>query len=136
MLGAIHTETALTKTECHYCGEMSLSSPRTRLAFFSESNSALPLFSFQGPAMKNQRVRGSQRSKMSEITPAFPRVPHSLPTESFRPFSSPDHSSHSVEAMTARWTTACHWRLQMRRSCRARTMTPPRHGRRFFSHPV
>ncbi len=24
----------------------------------------------------------------------------------------------------ARWTTACHWRLQMRRNCRVRTTTP------------
>ncbi len=27
--------------------------------------------------------------------------------------------------MTARWTTACHWRLQMQKSCRAHTTTLP-----------
>ncbi len=47
-LGTTHAETALTGTECHYCGDMSLSFLRSWLAFFSESNSAphaLPLFS-------------------------------------------------------------------------------------------
>ncbi len=113
-----------------------------QLAFFSESNSApraLLHFSSQGPARKKQRGRGSQRSEMSELTLALPprtsltpnHVPHSLPTESFHLFSSPARTSislrlraiwfHSVEAMTARWTTACHWRLQMQ----ARTTNPP-----------
>ncbi len=64
-----------------------------------------------------------------------PRVPHSLPIERFLPFSSPTQTSvplrlqailsHLVEAITATWTTACHWRLQMRRSCQARLTTPP-----------
>ncbi len=65
----------------------------------------------------------------------YPHVPHSFPTESFLPFSSPAWTiiplqlqaiwSHSVGALRARWTTTCHWRLQMQRSCRARTTTPP-----------
>ncbi len=64
----------------------------------------------------------------------YPHVPHSFPTESFLPFSSPARTiiplqlraiwSHSVGVLRARWTTTCHWRLQMRRSCRARTKTP------------
>ncbi len=33
-------ETALIGTECHHCGDVSLSSLRSRLAFFSESNPA------------------------------------------------------------------------------------------------
>ncbi len=33
---------------------------------------ALPLFSSQGPAGKKERGRGSQRSEMSELTPAVP----------------------------------------------------------------
>ncbi len=66
-LGAAHSETALTGTECYYCGDMSLSSLHSRLTFLSESNPApraLPLFSSQGPR-KKQRGRGSQRSEMS-----------------------------------------------------------------------
>ncbi len=58
--------------ECHYCGDMSLSSLRSRLAFFSESSSApraLPLFSSQGSVRKKQRGRGSHRSEMSKLTP-------------------------------------------------------------------
>ncbi len=39
-LGAAHAETALTGTEYHHCGDMSLSSLRSRLAFFSESKPA------------------------------------------------------------------------------------------------
>ncbi len=122
---------------------MSLSFLCSRLVLFSEYNPAprvFPLFSSQGPARKKQRGRGSQCPEMSELTPAVPPVPHSLPTESFHPFSSPVQTSiplqlraiwsHSVEAMTANWTTACHWRLQMPRSCRAHTTTPPPHSLR------
>ncbi len=52
-----------------------LHSRESRLALFSESNSApctLLLFSSQGLARKKQRGRGSQRSEMSELTPAVP----------------------------------------------------------------
>ncbi len=55
-LGAAHAETTLAGTECHYCGDMSLSSLRSRLAFFSDSNSAprvFLLFSSQGPSQVN-----------------------------------------------------------------------------------
>ncbi len=75
-----------------------------------------------------------------------PRVPHSLPIERFLPFSSPTQTSvplrlrailsHLVEAITATWTTACHWRLQMRRSCRARLTTPPTCSLRSPAHPA
>ncbi len=121
--GAAHAETALIGTECHHCGDVSLSSLRLRLAFFSESNPAprtLPLFSYQGPARKKQWGRGSQRSEMSELTPAV-SARTSLSPLSFHPFSSPARTSiplrlqtiwsHSVETMTARWTTAYHWWL-------------------------
>ncbi len=76
-LGTAKTETALTGTECHHCGDMSLSSLHSRLAFFSERNPTpctLPLFSSQGPVRKKQRDRGSQDLEMSELTPAVP--PH------------------------------------------------------------
>ncbi len=68
-LGAAHAETALTEMECHYCGDMCLSSLRSRLAFFSESNHApraLSLFSSQ------QQGRESQQPKMSELTMTVP----------------------------------------------------------------
>ncbi len=131
-LGAAHAETALTGTECHHCGDMSLSSLHSRLAFFSESNPALralPLFSYQGPARKKQWGRGSQHPEMSELTPAVTLHTPLSPHREFLPvlFTRPDqHPSVAwVGAIMGRWTTACHWRLQMRRSCQARTTTPP-----------
>ncbi len=158
-LGTAHAETALTRMECHHCGDMSLSSLRSWLAFFSESNPAacaLSLFSSQGPAedFSAQRWVCFRRLKT--------RVPHSLPTERFIPFSSPALTSiplwlraiwsRSVGAMTASWTTARHWQLQIPRSWRALTTTPPprclcspahpaqriqpRHGRQSFLHSV
>ncbi len=57
-------EKALSRTVCHHCGDMSLSSLRLRLAFFSETNPApraLPPFSSQGPERKRQQGRGFQR---------------------------------------------------------------------------
>ncbi len=70
---------------------------------------------------------------MSELLPAVPPRTSLSPQREFHPFSSPARTSiplwlraiwsHSVEAMTARWMTACHWRLQMRRSCWAHTTT-------------
>ncbi len=82
-LGAAHAETVLTGTEYHHCGDMGLSSLRSRLAFFSESKPApraLSLFSSQEPARKKQRGRGSQRPEMSELMLA---VPHSFPVRAF-----------------------------------------------------
>ncbi len=86
--------------------------------FFQRATPSLtpsPLFSPQGPARKKQLGRGSQHSEMSELTPVVPPCTSlSLPTESFHPLASPARTSislwlraigsHSVEAMTARWT--------------------------------
>ncbi len=124
---------------------MSLSSLPSRLAFFSESNPApcalLLLFS---PG--NQRGRGFQPPEMSELSPAVNPHTSLSHTETFLPFSSPSLTSillrlraiwhRSVGVMTASWTTACHWRLQMPRSCRARTMTPPPRSLRSPMHPA
>ncbi len=75
----------------------------------------------------------------------YPRVPHS-PHREFSPilFTCPDqHPSAAASNLVsfggsddARWTTACHWRLQMRRSCRARTTTPPSCILRSPVHPA
>ncbi len=65
-----------------------------------------------------------------------PRVPHSLLIQRFLPSSLLTRTSvplrlqtiwsPSVRANAATWTTAFHWRLQMRRSCWARlTNLPP-----------
>ncbi len=145
---------ALTGTECHHCSDMSLSSQLSRLAFFSESSPAPQpshFFSSQEPERKKQRGRGSQHSEMSELTLAVPPHYSLSPHREFSPvlFTRPDqHPSAAVSDLVsfggsddARWTAACHWQLQMQRSCRARsTILPPciqpRHGRRSFPHLV
>ncbi|KAI2664297.1 Platelet glycoprotein V [Labeo rohita] len=75
-LGLPHAEAALKETDCPHCGDMSLSSLRSRIAFFSERDSApraLPFPSSQEPVKKKQRGRGSQRSELGELTSAQPR---------------------------------------------------------------
>ncbi len=69
----------LSAAQAHrdHCGDKSLSSLRSRLAFFSDRNPAprvLPLFSSQGPERKKQWGKGSQRPEMSDLMPAVP--PH------------------------------------------------------------
>ncbi|KAI2663140.1 ORF V: Enzymatic polyprotein [Labeo rohita] len=74
-LGLPHAEAALKETDCPHCGDMSLSSLRSRIAFFSERDSApraLPFPSSQEPVKKKQRGRGSQRSELGELTSAQP----------------------------------------------------------------
>ncbi len=88
---------------------------------------------------------------MSELTLVVPPRTSLSPHREFSPvlFTRPDqHPSAAVSDLVsfggsddARWTTACHWQLQMQRSCRARTtiLPPciqPRHGRRSFPHLV
>ncbi|KAL0165985.1 hypothetical protein M9458_037829, partial [Cirrhinus mrigala] len=80
-LGLPHAEAALKETECPHCGDMSLSSLRLRIAFFSERDSApraLPFPPSQEPVKKKQRGRGSQRSELGELTSAQP--PRALPS--------------------------------------------------------
>ncbi len=88
-------EKALSRTVCHHCGDMSLSSLRLRLAFFSETNPApraLPPFSSQGPERKRQQGRGFQHLEMSEFSPAVnPRTSLSLHREIYAVlFTHPD----------------------------------------------
>ncbi|KAL0147865.1 hypothetical protein M9458_056824 [Cirrhinus mrigala] len=63
------------ETECPHCGDMSLSSLRSRIAFFSQRDSApsaLPFPPSQEPVKKKQRGRGSQRSELGKLTSAQP----------------------------------------------------------------
>ncbi len=74
MLGEINAD-------CCHCESFSLASLRSRIAFFSESDSApraLPSFSSQGPARKRQRGRGFERPETSELTSA--QCPHASPS--------------------------------------------------------
>ncbi len=87
------------------------------------------------PERKKQRGRGSQHSEMSELTLAVPPRTSLSPYREFSPvlFTRPDqHPTAAASDLVsfggsddARWTTACHWQLQKRRSCRARTMIQP-----------
>ncbi len=72
-LGKSHVDAALSGTDCSHCESFSLASLCSRIAFFSESDSAphaLPSSSSQGPARKKQRGRGFERLETSELTSA------------------------------------------------------------------
>ncbi len=109
---------------------MSLSSLRSRLAFFSDSNPEPPR-DLRG---KSSGAEDLSAQRWVSLRRQYPCVPHSLPTVRFPSFSSPARTSiplwlraiwsYSEEAIMARWMTACHWRLRMRRSCRARQLLP------------
>ncbi len=82
------------------------------------------------------QFRGSRRSESSEPTQVEPPRASLSPHTEVSPvlFAHPDQRSlrlqtiwsPSVRANAATWTTAFHWRLQMRRSCWARlTNLPP-----------
>ncbi len=100
-LGKSHADAALAGSDCSHCESISLTSLRTRIAFFSESDPApraLPFSSSQGPVRKKQRGRGSQRPVESKLTPAqIPRAslsPHRDFTEispGLRRLSSPQN---------------------------------------------
>ncbi|KAL0183526.1 hypothetical protein M9458_019222, partial [Cirrhinus mrigala] len=94
-LGKSHAEAALNKTECPHCEDMSLASLRSRIAFFSERDSApraLPFSSSQEPVKKKQRGRGSKRSELSELTSAQPPRASASPQREDSPvlFARPD----------------------------------------------
>ncbi len=91
-LGKSHADDALAGSDCSHCESISLASLRSQIAFFSESDRALPFSSSQGPVRKKQRGRGSQRPVESELTPAqIPRASLS-PHREVSPvlFSQPD----------------------------------------------
>ncbi len=72
-LGKSHADAALTGADCSHCETISLASLCSRIAFFSESDSApcaLPFSSSQRPVRKKQRGRGSQCLAESELRPA------------------------------------------------------------------
>ncbi len=133
-LGKSHADAALAGSDCSHCESISLASLRSRIAFFSESDPApraLPFSSSQGPVRKKQRGRGSQRPVESELTPAqIPRVslsPHRVvsPVLFFSNLTSIPLQARAIWSrsgeVTMSWPmTACHWQLQMLRSCRAR----------------
>ncbi|KAL0172543.1 hypothetical protein M9458_032854, partial [Cirrhinus mrigala] len=94
-LGLPHAEAALKETDCPHCGDMSLSSLRSRIAFFSERDSApraLPFPSSQEPVKKKQRGRGSQRSELGELTSVQPPCASPSPQREGSPvlFTRPD----------------------------------------------
>ncbi len=72
-LGKSHADAALSGADCSHYECFSLSSLRSWIAFFSESDSAprgLPFSSSQGPARKKQWGRGFERPETSEHTSA------------------------------------------------------------------
>ncbi len=77
-LGKSHADTALSRTDCSHCQSFSLASLRSRIAFFSESDSAPRAISFsssQGPVRKKQQGRRFEQPGTSELTLAqYPRA--------------------------------------------------------------
>ncbi len=90
---------ALSGTDCCHCESFSLASLRSRIAFFSESDSAPRAFSFsssQGPVRKKQWGRGFERPETSAPTLAqcprassSPQGEHSLAFVLLPPLPSP-----------------------------------------------
>ncbi|ROK16088.1 hypothetical protein DPX16_22706 [Anabarilius grahami] len=100
-LGKSHAEAALTEITCSHCESMSLASLCSRIAFFSESDSApraLPFSSSPGPVRKKQRGRGSQRSDETELTPAQVPCTSLSPQREVSPvrFSHPDQRPSAI----------------------------------------
>ncbi len=90
-LGKSHTDVVLSGTDCSLCETFSLASLRSRIAFFSESDSApraLPFSTSQRPVRKKQRGRRFEQPVTSELTPAQCRVPRHQRRESIRLSSS------------------------------------------------
>ncbi len=80
-LGKSHADAMLSGADCSHCESFSLASLRSRIAFFSESDSApraLPFSSSQGPVRKRQRGRGSEQPVTSELASA--QCPHIHPS--------------------------------------------------------
>ncbi len=78
-LGKSHAVAALSGTDCSHCESFSLASLRSRIDFFSESDSApraLPFSSSQGPGP--QRGRGFEQLVTSELTSA--KCPRASPS--------------------------------------------------------
>ncbi len=77
-LGKSHADTAISRTDCFHCQIFSLASLRSRIAFFSESDSApraIPFSSSQGPVRKKQQGRGFELPVTSELMSAqYPRA--------------------------------------------------------------
>ncbi len=72
-LGKSHADAMLSGADCSHCESFSLASLRSRIAFFSESDSApraLPFSSSQGPVRKRQQGRGSEQPVTSELASA------------------------------------------------------------------
>ncbi len=72
-LGKSLADAALSGADCSHCESFSLASLRSRIAFFSESDSApraLPFSSSQGPVRKKQRGRGFEQPVTSELASA------------------------------------------------------------------
>ncbi len=132
-LGKSNADAALAGSDCSHCKNISLASLRSRIAFFSESDPApraLPFSSSQGPVRKKQQGRGSQRLVESELMSA--QIPHASlsPHREVSPVFFPNLTSVPLQVraiwsrsgeVTMSWPmTACHWQLQMLRSCWAR----------------
>ncbi len=89
-LGKSHA--ALSGTDCSHCESFSLDSLRSRIAIFSESDSApcsLPFSSSQGPVRIKQQRRGFEQPVTSMLTLAQCPVPRHHHRESIRLSSSP-----------------------------------------------
>ncbi|KAI2646209.1 ORF V: Enzymatic polyprotein [Labeo rohita] len=111
-LGKSHAEGAFNETECPHCEDMSLASLRSRIAFFSERDSApraLPFPSSQEPVKKKQRGRGSKRCELSELTSPQPPRASPSPQREDSPvlFARPDLVSFGGSEDAGQHVTGC-----------------------------
>ncbi|XDV41138.1 hypothetical protein PO909_010054 [Leuciscus waleckii] len=125
-----HAETAITQGSCSHCENKALSSLRSRLAFFLESDpapSTLPFPTSQEPRRKKcQGPRTHERMEMSELTPAqTPRA--SSPKQTSAPPLKRPASSLLVDRRKTSTMTVCRWWPLKAWIGRAQSLTLPPH---------
>ncbi len=95
-LGKSHADSTLSGTDFSLCKSFSLASLRSRIAFFSESDSvprALPFSSFQGPVKKKKQGRGFEQPDKRAHAGSMPAC---LAITSERAFACPLHPARSA----------------------------------------
>ncbi len=143
-LGNPHADTALSETDCSHLESFSLASLRSRIALFSESDSAprtLPPSSSQG---RNGGAEDSSSWRRVGSCRLSAHVPRRHRRERIRRSSS--HNLISVHlqlratgyrlmGVMARWMTALLWQLRTQKSYRALWLTPPSCRHPFHATP-
>ncbi len=119
MLGKSHTDAVLSRADCSHCESLSLAFLRSRIAFFSESDSAPPVFFLSRTCeekITGQRIRaaGDKRALLNARVPRRHCRESICRSSSLSMISVPPRLrvTWSVSVgVTVRWMTAFLWQL-------------------------